>query len=562
MARLLVQLKLRLLVNALRSSDSAKISFIISSAFAVLLAIFTFLVLAAFRGKSTSVELTSVIFTVFAFGWLIAPIMVFGVDSTLDPATLALYPLRTRGLAVGLLAASFTGFWPLANVIGLLGVTVGLASGAFGVIVAVVAVVLQVLFCIALSRFVTTSLASLLRSRRGRDLAAFMIIPLFALYEFFTQVVPKAVSEGKITAASFTGFDSWMRWLPPGLAAHAIQDASDGRPGLAFARLGALAAVIVVFVWLWVRSLGRALVTADTTTQSSRVRGTRLPLAGLGLRGTVAARFWLYQRREPLSLVYWALVAVITVAALRELGLRPHASSRGHPRKRGLRHRVRGDPPRQFGRADRTGVRPRGDGAGQQSRPACLLLRPEPRAVRHRGSAGRRGLLRAGRRGRRSPHGSRGDAGRPGRDRCRPGAERPFHRGAALPGGQAGRHSVLVPAPGYSGYRLGGLLTLAGTAVLAAPVIVGAVLAANGPDAIRIGVMLPCAAVYGFALAVIGVRMAAKIAERHAARNVPGQHCARRRYRHCVAQWAFCGPAPPLRRHTRTRTRRRTRRNS
>ena len=155
MARLLVQLKLRLLVNALRSSDSAKISFIISSAFAVLLAIFTFLVLAGFRGKSTSVELTSVIFTVFSFGWLIAPIMVFGVDSTLDPATLALYPLRTRGLAVGLLAASFTGFWPLANVIGLLGVTVGLASGAFGVIVAVVAVVLQVLFCIALSRFMT-----------------------------------------------------------------------------------------------------------------------------------------------------------------------------------------------------------------------------------------------------------------------------------------------------------------------------------------------------------------------------------------------------------------------
>ena len=138
MARLLVQLKLRLLVNALRSSNSAKISFIISSAFAVLLAIFTFLVLAGFRGKSTSVELTSVIFTVFAFGWLIAPIMVFGVDSTLDPATLALYPLRTRPLAVGLLAASFTGFWPLANVIGLLGVTVGLASGGFGVIVAVV----------------------------------------------------------------------------------------------------------------------------------------------------------------------------------------------------------------------------------------------------------------------------------------------------------------------------------------------------------------------------------------------------------------------------------------
>jgi len=44
-------------------------------------------------------------------------------------------------------------------------------------------------------------------------------------------------------------------------------------------------------------------------------------------------------------------------------------------------------------------------------------------------------------------------------------------------------------------------------------VITGAVLAANGPDAIRIGVMLPRAAAYDFALAVIGMRMAAKIAE-------------------------------------------------
>jgi ABC-2 type transport system permease protein len=512
-ARLLVQLKLRLLFNALRSSDSAKISFIISSAFAVLLAIFAFLVLAGFRGKSTSVELTSVIFTVFAFGWLIAPIMVFGVDSTLDPATLALYPLRTRGLAVGLLAASFTGFWPLANVVGLLGVTVGLASGAFGVIVAVVAVVLQVLFCIALSRFMTTSLASLLRSRRGRDLAAFMIIPLFALYELFTQVVPKAVSKGKITAASFAGFDSWMRWLPPGLAAHAIQDASDGRPGMAFARLGALAAVIVVFVWLWVRSLGRALVTADTTTQSSRVRGTRLPLAGLGLRGTIAARFWLYQRREPLSLVYWALVAVITAA--------PSASS-------------------VF---------------GHQHHPAVILASAVFGTafvgIFHANSAGLTGpafVLEA------TALGSSRDlrayfsgqnlvlcvigaplvvavcfalaavVGDPGMGvEATPvvlaGIGAALGLGdvftAALPYPMVKRigNPMLVSAPGYAGYRIGGLLTLAGTAVLAAPVIVGAVLAANGPDAIRIGVMLPCAAAYGFALAVIGVRLAAKVAE-------------------------------------------------
>jgi ABC-2 type transport system permease protein len=70
-----------------------------------------------------------------------------------------------------------------------------------------------------------------------------------------------------------------------------------------------------------------------------------------------------------------------------------------------------------------------------------------------------------------------------------------------------------VPASGYAGYRLAGLITLVGSGVLAAPAIAGVVLAANGPDTIRLGVLLPCAAVYGFVLATIGVRMAAKIAE-------------------------------------------------
>ncbi len=314
MARLLVQLKLRLLRNALRSSTPAKVSFIVSSILACLVAGGTFTVLALVRGNSAAVGVAVVIFTVFAFGWLFAPLFTFGLDGTLDPASLALYPLRTGPLATGLLAASAAGAWPAANVIGLLGVTVGVAHGVGGVIVAVVAVVLQVLFCIALARLVTTRLAGLLRSRRGKDLVIFLVIPLFALYELFTQVVPKEIAQGSLTASSLAGVDSWLRWLPPGLAVHAIQDASDGHLGTAMARLALLAAITAVLCWLWVRSLGQSLITADTTTQSTRAHGAALPLARYGLRGTVAARLWLYQRRDPVSLLYWAIPAIIMVA--------------------------------------------------------------------------------------------------------------------------------------------------------------------------------------------------------------------------------------------------------
>src|SRR6266581_3154192 len=221
-----VLLKVRLLLNALRSSTAAKTSFILSAFFALVVAAGGFYVLSLFRGLSASVGPTTVIFSAFALGWLILPIFAFGLDGTLDPATLQLYPVRTRPLAVGLLAASAAGAWPAANLIALLGVTVGLASGPLGLLAAVIAVALQVLFCITLARLVTTSMARLLRSRRGKDLAAFLVIPIFALVELLGQVVPRAAAQGGITAAGFAGVDAWLRWLPPGLAVHAIQDAS------------------------------------------------------------------------------------------------------------------------------------------------------------------------------------------------------------------------------------------------------------------------------------------------------------------------------------------------
>ena len=174
---------------------------------------------------------------------------------------------------------------------------------------------MQVAIIVVMARFVTTSMAGLLRSRRGKDLAVFLIIPIIAGYEFLTQVVPRLAATGKLTTTSFTGSDAWLRWLPPGLAAHAIQDASDGHPGAALLRLALLASVIVVLGWLWIRSLSRALVTPDSSTQSSQVRAAALPFARYGLRGAVAARFWIYQRREPISLVYWGMTAVITAAA-------------------------------------------------------------------------------------------------------------------------------------------------------------------------------------------------------------------------------------------------------
>jgi ABC-2 type transport system permease protein len=512
-ARLLVQLKLRLLRNALRSSTQAKAGFIVSMIFAVLVAAGTFAGLAALRGNGASVDLTTVIFTLFAFGWLILPLVAFGLDGTLDPATLALYPLRTRPLAVGLLAASATGAWPLANLIGLLGVTVGLARGGGGLVIALLAVSLEVLFCITLARFVTAGLAGLLRSRRGKDLAAFLILPIFALYEVFTLVVPKLTAEGKLTPSSFAGVDVWMRWIPPGLAAHAIQDASTGHPGTGLLRLALLAAVIVGLGWLWIGSLNRGLVTVDTSTQSSAVRGAALPFGRYGLRGTVAARFWLYQRRDPGSLIYWGITAVVVMATSVSSVRTPNylfallgSAALGTGLMAALHANAVGLSGPGFGleamalagrRALRAYFAGQDIALGMIAVPLLAVISFGLAAVARHPADGFLGLAV---------------------DLAGIGA------GLAL----SNVFTVTVPYPmekrvgsptpraasGYTGYGLGSTLgSLLGTVLAVVPVVLGAVFTRSDPAAVRMPVLVLCAAGYGLVLAWIGVRIAARAAE-------------------------------------------------
>ncbi len=70
------------------------------------------------------------------------------------------------------------------------------------------------------------------------------------------------------------------------------------------------------------------------------------------------------------------------------------------------------------------------------------------------------------------------------------------------------------PADGFTGDRLAGTFgTLVGVAVAAIPVLLGVAFTHSDPAAVRMPVLVLCAAGYGLALAWIGVRIAADATE-------------------------------------------------
>lgn len=309
--KLFTQLKLRLIAGNLRGDVTRKVGFAFTLVGAVVVAGLGFLGMSLVRlaEPELATDIGVVAFTVFLLGWAIVPLLAFGLDDTLDPARLSLFPLRTQDLAVGMFASSATGVWPAASLIVLSGAIVGLSRSAGGVVIGIVAVLLQFALCLVTSRLITTALSGALRTRRGRDVLAVAAIFVVVLAQLPNLIINRGV--GADPGAVVHGLAGALRWVPSGMAAHAIAD--GGLTGVG--ELVVVALLVVLIGWLWIRSLGRALVTPDASTQASSVRRS----SGLvdrflpdGRLAAVVDKELRYIRRDPRFRVGWFASVVVT----------------------------------------------------------------------------------------------------------------------------------------------------------------------------------------------------------------------------------------------------------
>ncbi|MEU7832169.1 MULTISPECIES: hypothetical protein [unclassified Nonomuraea] len=309
---LFAQLKLRLLAGNLRGDIQRKLGFIFTLIMSVFVSVIGFLLMSLLRlaPHDVAASIVVVVFSIMLIGWMVVPLLAFGLDDTLDPARLSLFPLPTHRLAVGMFTASATGVWPLATLIITAGALAGLATGVGGVLLGIVAVLLQFALCLVASRLVTTALSSALRTRRGRDLLAVAAIFVVLLAQLPNLLLNSNIGD---PAGMLRQVAALLRWTPSGMAAHAMAD--GGLTGLA--ELVVVALVVVVVGWLWIKALSRALVTPDSSTRAASVRrGSGLVdrFVPSGPLAAVVTKELKYIMREPRYRVGWfssVLVAIV-----------------------------------------------------------------------------------------------------------------------------------------------------------------------------------------------------------------------------------------------------------
>ncbi|MEU5740520.1 transporter [Streptomyces tendae] len=304
-----VRLKLSLLRNGLRQSGGRRAAYLASLVVVLLFAALQLIGLIALRGYAHVDSLVVLLAAVLTLGWAVMPLFFPGGDETLDPTRLVMLPLRPGPLVRALLTSSLVGIGPLFTLCMFAGSVVAVAHGGAAYAVGVVGAVLALLVCVTLARAVAAANVRLLTSRKGRDLAVLsgLVVAVGAqLVNFGAQRL------GSSGLGELDPVADVVRWVPPASAVGAMDAASDGSYGIALAQLALTAAALGLLLRVWARHLTRLMTTPDGSTLQSdtkavRERGPAGPARWLpaGRTGTTMERTLRYVWRDPKTKAAW-----------------------------------------------------------------------------------------------------------------------------------------------------------------------------------------------------------------------------------------------------------------
>lgn len=338
MVATLVKLKWRLTLNALTKNVWAIIGTVFGALYGIG-ALVMVLAGAVGLGLKSAPDVIGLVLgalgALLVAGWAVVPLLVTGVDSTLDPRAMAAWVAPSRGLALGLVAAGALGIpGCITAAVCLIPVLTWLLAGQLAAaLLALLCAPAALAACVLLSRIIVTA-AGISSSRRGRETTA---IIAFVVLLVVTQA-PNLIA--RILGDDLTGFLQQLRTLAKvmGLSPFGWAFAA---PGLMSAGSVPAALALAVGAWilpvillpLWQRVVGKVMTSpgashtrtrayaADSAGSDARNQGLpdvlpwarRLAAALPAPAAAVAARSLRYWRTDPRYLVQFLSALLLPV---------------------------------------------------------------------------------------------------------------------------------------------------------------------------------------------------------------------------------------------------------
>ncbi|MEV0455651.1 ABC transporter permease [Catellatospora methionotrophica] len=324
MALTFARLKLRVLRNGFRGRPGKIVLFVVGLLAALFYGILTalfFLIPYVPNAPDWGAVVPAFGGAVLVLGWILMPLVWFGVDETLEPGRFALLPLPRPVLLRGLLIAALLGVPAFGTLLATSGLAIGagVGGGPLPAVAAAVGVVLGLLLCVVASRAVTSGFARALRARRTRDMAAVLLAVLAAsigpLQFLLTSGAQQVGMQRLAPIADVLG------WTP--LAAPYVVglDAVQGRWAAVAARLAITVVTILLLAWWWSSSLESAMagtsgggeVRTRTVTGAPVARffgRARLPRTPYGAMVQRERRYWVRDVRRRASLITFTVIGV------------------------------------------------------------------------------------------------------------------------------------------------------------------------------------------------------------------------------------------------------------
>ena len=238
------------------------------------------------------------------FVWVTLPVVIFPLDENLDPQQLAVLPISSNQMITGLAIATFVAPSVAVPLLLLGANTVILAQAWWMVIPA--SLVYMGLLAVGGQVF-SAAISAVLRTRRGRDIATFLVMGIATGSFLIYRAVSQAIEVHGMAAAVVTSpITDWFLLIPPVAAQQAMVSAAAGDPITAVAALGSAVVGLLLLAVAWRRLLDWLLTTPEQRSRpAARARRDGMVTGPWGVVPALARKEFRFYVRDPRQRLVW-----------------------------------------------------------------------------------------------------------------------------------------------------------------------------------------------------------------------------------------------------------------